>query len=150
VRTTLERLHRRGLLRREVPGRPGAEPSRRRADLYRLPDADARANAYQYRETRSMGPPAQTYGTPPPAGTGTPAAPGQIYGTPTPTPGTDAAPAALTVTLQAADIDALTAALDALRHHPGITLPPEPAAPARLRVLPAAPDGTAAGLRRSA
>jgi hypothetical protein len=96
----------------------------------------------------------QVYGTPPPAGTGTPTAPAQIYGTPTPPPGTDAEPAAepatVIVTLQAADPDALTAALDALRCHPTVVVQPEPAAPARLRVVPAAPDRAEADPRWSA
>src|SRR3954451_22604333 len=73
-----------------------------------------------------MGPRAQVCGTPPPAGTGTPTAPAQIYGTPTVQPSTEQEPATVTVTLQAADPDALTAALHTLRCHPGIALQPEP------------------------
>src|SRR3954451_11409077 len=97
-----------------------------------------------------MGPRAQVCGTPPPAGTGTPTAPAQIYGTPTVQPSTEQEPATVTVTLQAADPDALTAGPHALRCPPGIAPRPEPAASPRLRVVPTAADGAAADPRRSA
>ncbi|WP_402373639.1 hypothetical protein [Isoptericola rhizosphaerae] len=74
VRDALDRLDRRRLLTCVVRGRPAAPGSnRRRASLYRLPDRDALDAAYLYRGTRSMGPPAQVYGTPAVEPAGTPA-----------------------------------------------------------------------------
>jgi DNA-binding transcriptional ArsR family regulator len=100
VRTTLARLADAGLLMLEVRGRSGADSSRRRASLYRLPDLAAR-NSYLYRETRSMGPPAQVYGTPPEKHVGTPV---QIYGTPT-------VDSEITLSIKAANPEVLAQAL---------------------------------------
>jgi len=78
VRTALARLEEYGLLELAVRGRAGASAGRRRANLYRLPDAVA-LNTYQYRGTRSVGRPVQVYGTPHPNPIGTPV---QVSGTP--------------------------------------------------------------------
>ncbi len=71
IRTALERLERKRLLTLAVPGRPGATQQARRAALYLLPTEEALAQ-YLYRGTRSMGPPAQNYGTPVDPRCGTP------------------------------------------------------------------------------
>lgn len=78
ARTTLEALHRDGLLRLEVPGRSSSDPRRQRAGLYQLPAAAA-LTAYLYPKYGSMGRGAQVYGTPAVTAVGTPP---QIYGTP--------------------------------------------------------------------
>jgi hypothetical protein len=125
VRTTLDRLHRRGLLVLEVPGRSGGDAARRKAGLYRLPDTAALETSYLYRGTRSMGPPAQIYGTPAESTTGTPA---QVYGTPTDHNNSDEETAVVTVTISATDPDALAAAIDALRrNNPTVAVEPESA-----------------------
>ncbi|WP_345037397.1 hypothetical protein [Georgenia daeguensis] len=112
VRTTLAALDDRGILRLEVPGRGGAE-GKRRAGLYQLPTADVMADAYLYRETRSMGHPAQVYGTPRDASAGTPA---QVYGT----PDTEGTTTMVTLTLTAADPEQLALALAAITRDPGV------------------------------
>lgn len=134
VRTTLDRLHRRGLLVLEVRGRAGGDVSRRRAGLYRLPDAEAMETAYLYRGTRSMGPPAQVYGTPGQTAPGTPA---QVYGTPTNHKTTDdEETAVVTVTISATDPDALAAAIDALRRsNPAVAVEPGQAQRGPLSVI---------------
>lgn len=122
VRTTLARLHDRRVLVLEVPGRSGAAGStRRRAGLYRLPDADA-MTAYQYRGTRSMGPLAQVYGTPAAAPLGTPV---QTYGTPDDTTGDDMPAATLTLTLTADEQAAVLRALAEVRATPTSESPSE-------------------------
>lgn len=80
VRTALTRLEERGLLILPTPGRSSAQPGKRRASLYGLPSEDAMGSALdKCRETRPMGPPALTYGTPGNSTLGTPAL---TYGTP--------------------------------------------------------------------
>jgi hypothetical protein len=111
VRTTLDRLGRRQLLVLEVPGKAAGDASRRRAHLYRLPDPAALDSSYLYRGTRSVGPPAQVYGTP---GESTPGTPARVYGTPEQPPSHEK-PATVTVTISTADPDALAATIDALR-----------------------------------
>lgn len=106
LRTALDALHRNGLLHLELAGRSSADPGRRRANLYQLPTGEA-LDAYLYRGTRSMGPPAQIYGTPTKSPNGTPL---QIYGTPMDPKGNHV----VTLTLSAATPEALAAALDAL------------------------------------
>jgi hypothetical protein len=122
VRTTLDRLHRRGLLVLEVAGRSGGDVSRRRAGLYRLPDTAAMETSYLYRGTRSMGPPAQVYGTPTDSAPGTPA---QVYGTPRPSNSQEET-AVVTLTISATDPEAIAAAIDALRrNNPTVAVEPE-------------------------
>lgn len=79
IRTALDRMHRAGLLRCEVRGRPGGPATRtRRASCYRLPTDEA-MHSYLYRGTRSVGPPGQVCGTPTVSTAGTPV---QVCGTP--------------------------------------------------------------------
>lgn len=118
VRNALVRLDRRGLLVQQDPGKSSAEAGRRRAALYSLPTEEAMQSAYQYRETRSVGPPAQVYGTPTNHTNGTPS---QIYGTPT-NHNSDEEPAMVTVTISATDPDSLAAAIDALRRDPAVAV----------------------------
>lgn len=133
VRTVLDRLDARGVLRLEVPGRSGADIGRRRAALYRLPDTDGLGIAYLYRGTRSMGPPAQVYGTPANHNNGTPP---QVYGTPPnqspPIPREESAEM-VTLTITASDPAALTAVIESLRRDPTVAVRPEP------RPLPESP-----------
>lgn len=137
VRTTLDRLHRRGLLVLEVAGRAGGDVARRRAGLYRLPQPEALETSYLYRGTRSMGPPAQVYGTPDESGPGTPA---QVYGTPR-HPNSQEETAVVTVTISANDPDALAAAIDALRrNNPTVAVEPEREQRAPLSVIPGGRD----------
>jgi hypothetical protein len=113
VRTALAGLARRGLLTVAVPGRTGADPKRRKATLYALADAEALTH-YLCRETRPMGPPTQTYGTPEVETSWTPL---QTYGTPTPTtPTGDPAMAdTITLTLTAEERAAVLHTLSTLR-----------------------------------
>jgi hypothetical protein len=122
VRTTLGRLDRRQLLVLEVPGKAAGETSRRRAGLYRLPDPATLETAYLYRETRSVGPLAQVYGT---SGDPTPGTPAQIYGTPG-QPALEEETASVTVTISTTDPDALAATIDALRRsNPAVAIQPD-------------------------
>lgn len=144
VRTTLARLDARGVLRLEVPGRSGADAGRRRAALYRLPDREGLGTSYLYRETRSMGPPAQIYGTPPNYSNGTPP---QIYGTPT-APTTPEELAVVTLTISANDPAALAAVLDTLRRQPAVEVQQQP--PTELPGRPAGATNVRPLRRRSA
>ncbi|WP_409330386.1 hypothetical protein [Trujillonella humicola] len=122
VRTTLDRLNQRQLLVLEVPGKPGGDASRRRAHLYRLPDATALESSYLYRGTRSVGPPVQIYGTP---GEAVPGTPGQVYGTPGQST-FQAEAAMVTVTISATDPDALAATIEAIRRsNPAVSIQPD-------------------------
>ncbi|MCZ2804333.1 hypothetical protein O2W18_04395 [Modestobacter sp. VKM Ac-2983] len=123
VRNSLARLNRRGLLVQVDPGRSSAQSGRRRAALYLLPSEEAMQNAYQYRETRSVGPPAQVYGTPTNSTRRTPA---QVYGTPTNDITIEEEPAVVTLTISATDPEALAAAISALRRDPAVAVRPEP------------------------
>lgn len=126
VRTALRRLHDAGVLVCEDPGRSGdpraVNPrtgrSRARAALYRLPLLDA-LNAYLYRGTRSVGPPAQVYGTPAPDPTGTPTRP---MGPPALSAATDEETAVPTLTLTAPTPEALAAIVRALAHEPAVAV----------------------------
>ena len=117
LRTALDALHQSGLLHLEVPGRASGNLDRRRANLYQLPTVEA-LDAYLYRGTRSMGPQAQVYGTPPVSPNGTPL---QIYGTPT---ADSEGHHMVTLTLSAASPQALAAALDALQRRGEVQIAP--------------------------
>ncbi len=146
IRTTLERLERKRLLTLAVPGRPGATQQARRAALYLLPTEEALAQ-YLYRGTRSMGPPAQVYGTPTNERRGTPA---QVYGTPTNHNNPTEETAVVTVTIRATDPATLAATLDALRRDPAVAVQAEPERPAppRLSLVPAERAGDVRPARR--
>ncbi len=116
VRKALVRLDRLGLLTLAEAGRPGGPAARRaRANLYRLPDP-GRAAAYLYRETRSVGPPAQFCGPPGLSPVGPPA---QSCGPPlldtTATTEPEESPSMITLTLTASDPEELASALALLR-----------------------------------
>ncbi len=117
VRNALVRLDLLGLLTLAEAGRPGGPAARRaRANLYRLPDP-GRAAAYLYRETRSVGPPAQFCGPPGLSPVGPPA---QSCGPPlldttATTTEPEESPNMITLTLTASDPEELASALALLR-----------------------------------
>lgn len=74
ARNAVARLVESGVLFVEVAGKSSASESSRRATLYAVPDELA-LTPYLSRETRPMGPPAQTYGTPAIPKVGTPTRP---------------------------------------------------------------------------
>ncbi len=101
TRTSMNRLTGADVLPVAQPGKSG-EPGKRRATTYRLP-TDGALDSYLYRGTRSMGRPAQVYGTPSPdVAMGRP----QVYGTAPP-----AKAEALAAVLRDADPAVLAAAL---------------------------------------
>ncbi|WP_100502178.1 hypothetical protein [Geodermatophilus chilensis] len=125
VRCALDRLDRRGVLVRAVPGRRASEESgRRRSALYHLPTPEA-ITTYLYRGTRSIGPSAQVYR---PSSVDLVQAPAQVYRPPSadPAPSTEEPPVAITVTITAPDPAALAGALDALRREQAVAVEPQP------------------------
>lgn len=128
VRVSLPRLVDRGLLEEVSRGRPGAPGATGvRAAIYALRPADALA-PYLCRETRPMGPSAQTYGPP---GTDTPGPHAQTYG-PHPAPRHDqpqGAPVDRTVTITAASPEELVALLDLIRSYGADVQQAEPSRP---------------------
>ncbi len=116
VRKALVRLDRLGLLPLAQPGRPGGPAARCvRAGLHRLPDAKQVAT-FLYRETRSVGPPAQFCGPPSLSPLGPPAS---SVGPPSPdtaaTSQSQKGSHMVTLTLTATDPEELASALALLR-----------------------------------